>query len=75
MSTQVTIKTVDGRIITGISYTQSASRISNDPSTNAAIMAGGAAYGTYHLQSPGGWVAVPASQVASVLPPVPGANT
>lgn len=66
MSTQVTIQTVDGRIIHGIGYSVSAQNVPTDPVKLAAAMQGGMAYGIYHIYTASGWQYIPASQIAFV---------
>lgn len=75
MSTQITIKTIDGRVIKGINYTIAAADMPTDPAALAAAMPGGLAMGVYHIQTALGWVYIPASQIAEILKIKPGMPT
>lgn len=66
MSTQLTIRTITGQLITGVSYTVNGSALPSDPTALAAGMPGGMGMGVYHLHTASGWVYVPASQIAGV---------
>jgi len=75
MSTNVSIQTHDGRIISGINYTINATNIPRNPVILAGAMQGGMAMGVYHIRTPAGWEYIPASQINAVLDVSPGAPT
>jgi len=75
MSSQITLKTTDGRIVHGINYTVNLATLPTNISALAAAMPGGVAYGVYHIYTASGWQYIPASQIAAVLEASPGANT
>jgi hypothetical protein len=62
---QVELKTVDGRTIRGISYTQGGS-LPTDPSLLVPQMSGGWAMGQFHIQTAMGWIQAPAADVHSI---------
>jgi hypothetical protein len=75
MSSLITLRTTDGRVIHGINYTVNTTGLPTDPVRLAAGMPGGLAYGVYHVQTPSGWQYIPASQIAAVLQTKAGAPT
>jgi hypothetical protein len=72
MSTLVTLRTKDGRIINGINYTLAAANIPTNIVTLAAAMQGGMQQGMYHIKTAAGWEYIPASQIDAVLQVKPG---
>lgn len=75
MSTLVTLRTVDGRIIHGINYTLGATTIPSSVPALTAAMPGGPTMGAYHIHTPYGWEYIPASQIGTVLQVNGGAPT
>lgn len=76
MSTQITIHTKDGRIVHAISYSVGPERLTSmNPLVLGQGMPGGLDYGFFHVRDDNGWLAIPVSQVHSVVNPQPGAQT
>lgn len=75
MSSQISIKTKDGRIINGISYSINPHDLTTNVPSMSATIPGGMEYGVYHIYTSSGWQYIPASQIATVLRADPGAQT
>jgi len=67
---QVELKTVDGHIIRGISYTQMYG-LASDPAKIVPNMPGGWQLGQFHIQTATGWIPIPASNVHSIPSIIP----
>jgi hypothetical protein len=66
MSTLVTLRTTDGRIIQGISFSVTAANLPSSVTALAAGMPGGLNQGVYHIRTSHGWEYIPANQIVSV---------
>jgi hypothetical protein len=75
MATQFKIKTIDGRIVHGISWTVPAPSLPSNPLVLAASMPGGASMGVYNLYGVSGWISPVANTIQSILSVTPGAST
>jgi hypothetical protein len=75
MSSLITLRTTDGRVIQGINYTVNTTTLPSDPTRLAAGMPGGMAYGVYHVHTASGWQYIPASQILAVVGAKAGAPT
>jgi hypothetical protein len=75
MSTQVTLVTVDGRVIQGINYSVNPTTVPANVDALVAAMPGGMTMGQYHIHTARGWEYVPAAQIAAVTQVQTGAFT
>jgi hypothetical protein len=66
MSSQITIQTVDGRVIHGINFSINTTSLPTDPTKLAASMQGGMPYGVYHIYTASGWQYIPANQIVAI---------
>lgn len=67
MSTNVSLRTSDGRIINGMNFTVDATHVTTDMNKLVAGMQGGPSMGVYHILTANGWEYIPAGNIDSVL--------